>query len=263
LNYAIKVSVLRLAMPLLLASFLLFLFLFLSPSPSNSLPFNADPDLVPSQCSDPQPLSIIIEAPTNTSNSYALVAANIALALSRRKDVGVSLHKLPNYSERWPSSSNSHLFTEEENHVLNSLPRLDTSPPTQKDAQYDLTIRVQVDFSPAINPSHALLILATTERGHLSQLAIAGDTPVYSHHGRIVAPTKWAKDGFTNEGGRDVAVIPHGIDIHTFAPLPASDRASLRAEAGWTFKFVFLHVSAMTSNKNVDLLLAAFYDLSR
>ena len=54
-----------------------------------------------------------------------------------------------------------------------------------------------------------------------------------------------------------VAVVPHGVSDH-FRPLDFSDRESLCTALGLADKFVFLHVSAMTPNKNPSLLLSAF-----
>ena len=204
-------------------------------------------------------LVVILEAPTNTTNSYSIVGSHIALALQRRPDVDLYLLKLPNFMSSWKSHSGTALWGEEDGRVLDQeIQRVQAGDEVTGNA--DLTIRVTIDFRPPAFPS-PMLVLATTERGYLSNEAISGDVTLREADWstmKVVAPSRWAADGLLASGAKDVAVVPHGVSAKYFKPLDFSDRESLRTALGLVNKFVFLHVSAMTPNKNPSLLLSAF-----
>ena len=209
-----------------------------------------------------KPLSVVLETPTNTSNSYAIVGGHIALALERRQDVDLYLLKLPNFDDTWPSHHGKDLWGEEDGKVLDhSIKRAfhgDESSGTP-----DLTIRVTIDFSPPAFPS-PMIILATTERGYLSNEAVSGEVPLEKvdwSSMRLAAPSCWAADGLVASGAKDVTIIPHGVSSH-FRPLDFDTRTSLRASLDLVSSFVFLHVSSLTKNKNPALLLSSFKTLT-
>jgi hypothetical protein len=238
-----------------LQSTVVLLLSLVSLSASNPLELSEIPEI----CEEPRKLRVSLEAPLNTTNSYSLVAANLALALAKRRDVEVSLHKLPNYSESWPAEAYADVFREDQNALLGSLPRSDLTEGWAEEA--DVTLRVNMNFGPPLKGGK-LAVLATTERGYLAQEAIAGDVPLADLDGVLVAPTEWAKGGFVASGREEVKVVPHGVDVTTFFPLPAETRLSLRQQAEWASSFVFLHVSSMTDNKNVELILEVFRDVA-
>ena len=62
---------------------------------------------------------------------------------------------------------------------------------------------------------------------------------------------------------KKVDVVPHGVDIELFNPLEFHLREQLRQQVGWSTSFVFLHISSMTMNKNVDKLILAFSELRK
>jgi glycosyltransferase involved in cell wall biosynthesis len=60
-----------------------------------------------------------------------------------------------------------------------------------------------------------------------------------------------------------VLIVPHGVDIDTFHPMP-SLRSHIRSRVPVADSdFVFLSVGAMTGNKGMDLLLCAFAEVCR
>ena len=118
-------------------------------------------------------LVVVLETPTNTSNSYSIVGSNIALALQRRPDVDLYLLKLPNYMSSWKSHSGTALWGEKDGRILDQdIKRVHAGDEVTGKA--DLTIRVTIDFRPPTFPS-PMLVLATSERGYLSNEAISGD----------------------------------------------------------------------------------------
>ncbi|GMH89399.1 hypothetical protein TrVE_jg8073 [Triparma verrucosa] len=234
-----------------LSSFLfLFQFLYLV---SSSEPF----------C-ETRPLIVILETPLLTSNSYALVGGNLALALNRRSDVDLIIHKLDNYDSSWKDQPNELLWGAEDGSALEGIDRIYADDVITGTA--DLTIRVTIDFGPPLFPSHNLLILATTEHGYLSHLAITGpETPLSTSwvSKDLVAPSQWAADGFLQSGVplSSLHVVPHGVSS-SFFPLSPEARSSSRDQLGWSSSFVFLHVSSLTSNKNPEILIRAFSKLT-
>ena len=184
----------------------------------------------------------------------------VALALHRRKDVNVYLLKLPNFDPSWPSEPSVRLFNEADTLALN-----EGIPHVAEDAEItgvaDLTIRVTIDFDSPKVKSSRMAVMVTTEKGLLLNSVINGSTLVtrLPPDSVLIAPSEWAKMGLVNSGADPdlVSVVSHGVDPITYRPLGGADRVRLRAMAGWDSSFVFLHVSSMTSNKNVGLMVRA------
>jgi glycosyltransferase involved in cell wall biosynthesis len=81
----------------------------------------------------------------------------------------------------------------------------------------------------------------------------------------VITPSRWSAEGFYKAGFKteQVHIIPHGVDIDTFHPMPhlrSAVRGALRVPDG---DFVFLSIGAMTGNKGMDVLLRAFAVVSR
>ena len=77
----------------------------------------------------------------------------------------------------------------------------------------------------------------------------------------IVTPSRWSAGGFHAWGvaPERVHVLPHGFDPTIFKPAAPAERAQVRSRLGIPADaFVFFNLGAMTWNKGVDLLLAAF-----
>src|SRR5437867_7479288 len=75
----------------------------------------------------------------------------------------------------------------------------------------------------------------------------------------MVTPSRWsalAYERFWLPRER-IHVVPHGIDPTVLRPDPAA-RDATRGALGLRDAFVYLSVGAMTGNKGIDLLLAAF-----
>jgi glycosyltransferase involved in cell wall biosynthesis len=84
-------------------------------------------------------------------------------------------------------------------------------------------------------------------------------------HVKAVTPSRWSAQAFFRAGFKpeQVLVVPHGVDVATFHPLPGV-RAEVRGGLGLTDnEFVFLSVGAMTGNKGIDLLLRGFAEICR
>jgi glycosyltransferase involved in cell wall biosynthesis len=75
----------------------------------------------------------------------------------------------------------------------------------------------------------------------------------------VVAPSHWAALAFERFGlpSERIHVVPHGIDPAVMHP-DEEDRVAVRSALGVQDDVVFIAVGAMTWNKGLDILLAAF-----
>jgi glycosyltransferase involved in cell wall biosynthesis len=89
-----------------------------------------------------------------------------------------------------------------------------------------------------------------------------GDT-INSSGVTVITPSQWCRAGLLKSGvdPARVVVVPHGVDTDVFRSIP--DRDERRSVAGLDGRFVFLHVGAMTGNKNLRGLLRAFIGVVR
>jgi glycosyltransferase involved in cell wall biosynthesis len=114
-------------------------------------------------------------------------------------------------------------------------------------------------------PGARVFVFGTTEWGALQRGdvlgSLAADGSLNGDGVHLVTPSSWSKVGLTNSGFRDdhVHVVPLGFDARTFRPGSAEERARLRSALGLPpDAFIFLSVGAMTWNKGIGPLLAAF-----
>jgi glycosyltransferase involved in cell wall biosynthesis len=109
-----------------------------------------------------------------------------------------------------------------------------------------------------------MAIFCTADSGCLPRAMIEGQRrvgdAVAGTNTRLVTPSAWSRWGLLRSGAQPerIAVVPHGVDTSLFRPASTEQRAAMRRSLGWTGRFVFLNVSAMTDNKGIDLLLRGF-----
>jgi glycosyltransferase involved in cell wall biosynthesis len=96
-------------------------------------------------------------------------------------------------------------------------------------------------------------VLAEERRSGLRSAAEVPDTV------SMVTPSRWSALAYERFGlpRERIHVVPHGIDPAVVRP-DAAARSAAREELGLRDAFVYLSVGAMTWNKGVDVLLAAF-----
>lgn len=201
--------------------------------------------------------TILLEGWRRIPHSYALVMGHTALELARRPGLKLYFRDQPFYSSRWQPVSG--LYSPADEHTL------DTIPPPPEGLIPDAVYRADFPLRLAENsPGNSRCILfGSTEHGRIDPAGIHGNLPVADalarSRVRILAPSNWARAGFLASGAPParVGVLPHGIDPSLHRPLPPDQRAALRAELGWSDRFIFLHISALTPNKNVPAMVRA------
>ena len=197
---------------------------------------------------------LLIEGWRFVPHSYAFVAQAHCLCIAKRAGIELRFIDLPLYSETWQRARG--IFAPAEEKVLEGLP----GPEASFLPEATLTLRPeQPDFSAP--RSGRRFAFGTAEyrvltEANASGLRSAADVPASVD---VVTPSRWAGLAFERFGfARErVHVIPHGIDPLVLHPDETSRRAS-REALGVSNALVFTSVGAMTWNKGLDLLLAAF-----
>jgi glycosyltransferase involved in cell wall biosynthesis len=188
-------------------------------------------------------------------HSYALVAQAHCLCLLRRDDIDLRFLDYPYYYPEWKSTGG--IVPPEQERRLVAL--RSPEPGFRPDATFSMRAE-ESDFAPP--PSGRKFVFGTPEyrvlqqrqRGGLSSGAELAPTI------DIVTPSRWCALAYERFGidAPRIHVVPHGIDpavLRADPPRRAAARAALRLDPS---DHVFLSVGAMTPNKGIDLLLAAF-----
>ena len=151
--------------------------------------------------------------------------------------------------------------------------RLEAIACAAPDESADLTLRISFPFDFTPSPSRRTAVFGTSE-SQIIRKEQCRDYRTYQQFQqglgplsdvKAVTPSRWSAEGFYKSGFRtdQVVVVPHGIDIETFHPMP-----DLRGHVRNTLcvakdDFVFLSVGAMTKSKGIELLVPAFAEVSR
>ncbi len=197
---------------------------------------------------------LLVEGWRFLPHSYALVAQAHCLCLARRADVDLRFVDLPFYDPAWKPARG--IFSPPEEAVLSAL----RAPEPSFRPEATLTLRPErPDFSAPSNGRR--FAFGTAEYRVLTQastgaLRSAADVPACVH---VVTPSRWTAVAYERFGfpGERIHIVPHGIDPSIFRPDEAARRATRQA-LGVEESFLYVSVGAMTWNKGLDLLLAAF-----
>jgi glycosyltransferase involved in cell wall biosynthesis len=213
---------------------------------------------------EPGRKSLIVEGWRFLPHSYAIVNQWQLLALSRRPGLDLKIVDLPLPAKRWKQQTG--LFDPPAEECLQNL-QIATA---QDHADVTLRLAFPFDFSRSRSPLTA--VFGTCEH----QIVRKDQLPNMEAYERLqrhppakeikaVTPSTWSAEGFYNAGFRpeQVIVVPHGVDVETFRPMPEL-RPQIRKKIGIPDdSFVFLSVGAMTGNKGIDLLFRGFAEVSR
>jgi len=197
---------------------------------------------------------LLIEASRGIAHSYSLVAQAHCLCILERGDVDLRFRDLPLHSEAWAATPG--IFAPEQEEALAAL----GAPEAAYVPEATFTLRPErPDFAPA--PAGRKFAFGTAEHRVLTEQNLGGlkSASEVSPTVEVVTPSRWAAVAFERFGmpPERIHVVPHGIDPEVFRPDDAS-RAKMRGALGMHDCFVFASIGAMTWNKGLDLLLAAF-----
>ena len=209
--------------------------------------------------------SLIVEGWRLLPHSYAIVNQWQLLSLSRRTDVVLKVIDAPLCHQWWERQDG--IFEPQAEQILKSI----GSAAAGENADLLLRISYPLDFAPS--HSRQTVVFGTSEHQTIRRDQCRDYRAYQQFRQRLgppsgvkaVTPSRWSAEGFYKSGFRtdQVVVVPHGVDIETFHPMPDL-RSRVRNKLSLVESdFVFLSVGAITPNKGIDLLLRAFAQVSR
>jgi glycosyltransferase involved in cell wall biosynthesis len=209
--------------------------------------------------------SLIVEGWRFLPHSYAMVNQWQLLSLSRRTDVALKVSDAPLYVPRWERQEG--IFEPCSEQILKSIAC------AAPDENADLTLRISFPFDFAPSRSRQTAVFGTSEYQAIRKEQCRDYRTYQQFQQRLgplsevkaVTPSRWSAEGFYKSGFRtdQVVVVPHGVDIETFHPMPDLRSHIRRKLSIAESDFVFLSVGAMTPHKGIDLLLRVFAEVSQ
>ena len=202
-------------------------------------------------------MNILIEGWRGINHSYALV--NQWQINELIKSSNISFKDVPFSNKNWNSKKNDSGLKDEIKNIINQI------KPPSKDIAYDITYRISGPFNfDKKFSSKVMFVFATTEYRNLTEEFYINCDP--NKLGKeenffIHTPSNWSKKGFLSAGFRDdqVIVVPHGVDLNTFSLISQEEKKKIRNKYKIKYDdFVLTNISAMTVNKGVEVLIAAY-----
>lgn len=206
-----------------------------------------------------QPNRLLVSGWRALAQSYAIVNQFQCVELLRRPSVELYFQDLPFCDPNWGSVRG--IFSPVDEDAIAGIPPL----PTGLIADVELRIGFPIDL--AARPiARRTFVFGTAEYCAVPTENVAGGESLERAHRMndstvIITPSKWSRAGFIRSGadGDRVRVVPHGVDPAIYHPPTSAQRAAAREKHRIEDdEFVFLHVGAMSWNKNVGAILQAF-----
>ena len=202
-------------------------------------------------------MNILIEGWRGINHSYALV--NQWQINELIKSSNISFKDVPFSNKNWNSEKNDSGLKDEIKNIINQI------KPPSKDIAYDITYRISGPFNFDNKfSSKVMFVFATTEYRNLTEefyINCDPDKLGKEENFFIHTPSNWSKKGFLSAGFRDdqVVVVPHGVDLNTFNLISQEEKKKIRNKYKIKYDdFVLTNISAMTVNKGVEVLIAAY-----
>lgn len=206
--------------------------------------------------------NLLIEGWRSYPHSYSLVNHYQCGELLNRP--GVSLYHRDVSPIRQIGQPERGMFDDGQERRIGSIP----SPTRTTKVHAVYRIAYPYDFGPSVTGSP--YVFATCERMVLRpDQWYPGTKPLRTvidqNNITIITPSVWSRNGFVRSGIEmdRIKIVPHGVDPTVFYPVSSDERAAMKDRMGYGGKFVYLHVSALTGNKNPVGILRAFVPIAR
>ena len=202
-------------------------------------------------------MNILIEGWRGINHSFSLV--NQWQIIELLKLSNVSFKDIPFISEKWNVNDNESGLEKDKKKIINSIPF------ENYQEKFDITYRISYpfNFDPEFN-SKKLFVFGNCEYKFLQKDAYKNGMPELLNDNKnffIHTPSNWSKEGFLNAGFKNeqIIVIPHGIDKNIFNSSFEEDKINLKKKFNFNESdFVLTNIGAMTQNKGIELLIAAY-----
>jgi len=203
-------------------------------------------------------MNILVEGWRNINHSYALV--NQWQIFELIKSTNIYFQDVAFSNENWNSQRNDSGLRNEVKNVINKIPM------ASNNIDYDITYRISApfNFDKKFN-SKVIFIFATSEyKNNLFKSDYTNGDPIQLSKEKnlfIHTPSNWSKKSFLAAGFREdqVVVVPHGIDVETFNLISESEKKIIRDKYKIKSEdYVLTNIGAMTQNKGVEDLIAAY-----
>ncbi len=202
-------------------------------------------------------MNILIEGWRGINHSFSLV--NQWQILELQKSCELSFKDVPFVSKNWNSEKNFSGLEKDVSDLINNIPN------PNKDQIHDITYRISFpfNFNDKFN-SKVLFVFGNCEHKVLNRSKYINNIPEklkFNKEFFIHTPSNWCKEGYLNSGFRDeqVIVVPHGVNEKTFHVISDEEKIKVREQYGIeNDAFILTNVGAMTENKGVEKLIAAY-----
>ena len=202
-------------------------------------------------------MNILIEGWRGINHSYALV--NQWQILELIKSSNLFFKDIPFISEKWDLKKNDSGLSHEFKDLINKI-----SLPKDND-QLDIIYRISspLNFDNTFN-SKLLFVFGTCEYKFLKKSSYKNQSPELLRNDDnffIHTPSNWSKEGFLKSGFKDeqIIVVPHGVNKESFNITSIEHKKKIRQNLQINEEDIVLsNIGAMTQNKGVEVLIAAY-----
>lgn len=202
---------------------------------------------------------ILIEGWRGINHSYAMVNQYQLLEM-QEIDLDLQHLDLPFYNEKWNLIDNDSGFEESDKQKIASIQAADF---TQKK---DITYRISFPYRYYPAKSEKLFVYGTSEFQNIDGYIYEDrlQEGINNRSLTVVTPSNWSKIGFLKAGFDEsrVVVVPNGVNQKIYKPISDLRRKQFRDALKVSDEdFLILSLGAMTPNKGIDILIAAFATL--
>ena len=203
-------------------------------------------------------MNILVEGWRNINHSYALV--NQWQIFELIKSSNIYFQDIPFPNENWNSQKNDSGLRDEVKNIINKI------PPPLDDIHYDVTYRISGPFNfDKKFKSEVAFVFATSEyKNNLIKSDYINGDPIQLSKEKnffIHTPSNWSKKSFLAAGFREdqIVVAPHGVDVETFNLISENEKKNIRDKYKIKSEdYILTNIGAMTQNKGVEDLIAAY-----
>ena len=204
--------------------------------------------------------SLCVEGWRNLNHSYSIVNQWQLLQLVKSK-INLFHKDIKPHRDYWNKKLNFGGFNSDQIKIINKIP----IPEDNK--RFDVVYRINTPFDFSESNSELLFVFGTSEYGAIKKDAFIGASlkeACCRENLKIITPSNWSKIGFMRVGFKEnnIKVISHGVDPTAFYQSDYINKSITRNQLGIkSDEFLILNIGALTNNKGIDLLLAAYISL--